>query len=532
VENLWDLLMSRTLQVSESTSTIPRLYFWASLLLLTLLLRTMGECGDPEQSPVPVESVPIAPGQLPPPQEQILTPIPRQFDWMRRTVRSNPLLESLLRLREVTPRLLMSVSLTEEYSDNFFLSDSDPQDVFRTSLNLGTVYRVESGRGFVSLANSLRGSYDIGAGQGTFAFANLSFTAGYELPRLSLSLSESFIRSDEPGEATPIGVRRQRQPFSQNIVSPQLRYALTPTTALTWAYTNTLVWNSSMEQDNTDPSASNLGSVVGNSVTNALSAGLQHWFRRDLSGSVGYLFSLTNSKESGDTQTQAALGDLAYIISPRTTASFRAFGTLIDQHQGTSDASTSGDAQIFGVSFSARRQLTTFLTAFASVGPTVVDRQHRPTRLFANWQVSLDSPIPLTQRTSVSLSTQQSINDTAGDINDVGLVLSQSATLTLTHTVSRDLFASVFANFGRTQMLEDIATDGSTQGQNSQDFTYWSTGASLSYALSRIWSISAAYRYQHRDSDVPSSNIGGTSLGGKYSENRLILSLSAAFPVF
>jgi hypothetical protein len=232
---------------------------------------------------------------------------------MRREVRPNPFLESLLRMREVTPSLLMSISLIEEYSDNFFLSATDPQDEYRTSLNLGTVYRVESGRGFVSLANSLRGSYDIGAGQGTFAFANLSFTAGYELPRLSLSLSESFIRSDEPGEATPIGVRRQRQPFSQNIVSPQLRYALTPTTALTWAYTNTLVWNGSVEQDNTDPSASNLGGVVGNSVTNALSAGLQHWFRRDLSGSVGYLFSLTNSKESGDTQTQAALGDLAYI---------------------------------------------------------------------------------------------------------------------------------------------------------------------------------------------------------------------------
>ena len=134
--------MSRTLQVSESTPTIPRIYFWASLLLLALLLRTIGECSDPEQPPVPVESVPVAPGPLPPPQEQLLTPIPRQFDWMRRTVRSNPLLESLLRLREVTPRLLMSVSLTEEYSDNFFLSDSDPQDVFRTSLNLGTVYRV------------------------------------------------------------------------------------------------------------------------------------------------------------------------------------------------------------------------------------------------------------------------------------------------------------------------------------------------------------------------------------------------------
>jgi hypothetical protein len=307
---------------------------------------------------------------------------------------------------------------------------------------------------------------------------------------------------------------------------------LTPTTALSWAYTNTLVWNGQVERGAMSPSSSDIGGVAGNSVTNAFSAGLQHWFRRDLSGGLGYTYSLTDSDETGDTQLQSALADLAYLISPRTTASFRAFGTLIDQDQGTSDVSTNEDAQIAGVSFGLRRQLTTFLSAFASIGPTVVDRQQRPTRLLANWQISLDGPIPLTQRTNLNLSTQQSVNDTASDINDVGLVLSQSATLTLTHTLSRALLLTVIANIGRTQTLEDIATDDSIQSQSSQDFTYWSTGASLSYAFSRIWSVSAAYRYQHRDSDMPSGNIGDTTLGGKYSENRVILSLSAAFPVF
>jgi hypothetical protein len=426
----------------------------------------------------------------------------------------------------------MSVSLIEEYSDNFFLSDDDPQDVFRTSLGLGTVYRVESGRGFVSLANSLRGSYDTGGGQSTFAFANLSLNAGYELPRWSLSLSESFLRSDEPADATPIAVRRQRQPFSQNIVSPQFRYAVSPITALTGAYTNTLVWNGNVERDNADAAASSLGGVAGNSVTNTVSLGLQHWFRRNLSGSMGYNFSLTNSEDAGDSQAHTASGDLAYIISPRTTASLRASGTLINQHDEDMNVNASGDAQIFGVSVGVRRRLTPFLTAFVSVGPTVVDRQHRPTRLFANWQASLDGPIPLTRRTSMSLSAQQSIQDTAGDINDVGLVLSQSATLTLTHAISRDLLALFFANFGRTETLEDIALDDSSQGQNSQDFTYWSTGASLSYAINRIWSVSMAYRYQHRDSDVPSGSSGDTGIGSSYNENRLILSLSAAFPVF
>jgi putative beta-barrel porin BBP2 len=241
------------------------------------------------------------------------------------------------------------------------------------------------------------------------------------------------------------------------------------------------------------------------------------------------------------------LTDLAYIISPRASALFRAFGTLNDRRGGTSGMLNDGrgetsdvrlekDSRILGASFGVRRQLTTALAAFVSVGPTVVDREDRPTRVFANWQVGLDGAVPITRRTSVGFSTQQSIEDTAGDIDDVGLVWSRSATLTLNYSVSRDLLASMFANVTQTQMLEDIATDVSTQGR---DFTYWSTGVRLSYALTPIWSLSATYRYQHRDSDVSdaTSDVSGdtvdsTTLGGKYKENRVMFSLTAAFPLF
>jgi hypothetical protein len=157
--------MSRTRKVPECTPTIAFTHFWVSLLRMTLLLWTAGEGGYPEQPSASVEPVPVAPGPPSPPQEQLLTPIPTQFDWMRREVRPKPLLEPILQLRQVTPRLPMSMSLIEEYSDHFFLSDTDRQDVSRTSLNLGTVYRVQSGRSFVSLANSMPGSYDVGAGR-------------------------------------------------------------------------------------------------------------------------------------------------------------------------------------------------------------------------------------------------------------------------------------------------------------------------------------------------------------------------------
>jgi opacity protein-like surface antigen len=531
MENPQDCLMFRIHKVPAPTHMMACLSCWVSLLGLVLLLGATGECGEAEPPPPSGESVPVAPGPLPPPQEQILAPIPRQFDWMRRDVRPNPSLESLLRLREVTPRLLMAISLVEEYSDNFFLQDRNAEEEYRTSLNLGTVYRLESGRSFVSLANLLRGSYDVRAGEGNFAFANLALNTGYELPRWSFSLSESFIRSDEPQDAAPTGIRHERRTFSQNIVSPQVRYSLTPTTALTGAYTNTLVWNDEAASDNADTLAGNQAGIEGDSVSHALSAGLQHWFRRNLSSSAGYTFTTIDRQDAADVQSHAVSGDLAYVISPRTTTLARVFGTLTDRGQETAEIRTDEtDSRIFGVNFGVRRQITSALGAFASVGPTVVAREGRPTRVFANWQISLDGAIPLTQRTRLSLSTQQSIQDTAGDIDDVGLVLSQSAGLTLNHAISRDLLASVFATLAREQMLEDITTDVSTE---NRDFTYWSTGVSLSYALSRIWSLSATYRYQHRDSDVPdSSSADGTSLGGKYSENRVILSLTAAFPIF
>jgi opacity protein-like surface antigen len=295
-------------------------------------------------------------------------------------------------------------------------------------------------------------------------------------------------------------------------------------------YTNTLVWNDSTPEANADIAIGNQGSVVGNSVSHAFSAGLQHRFTRDLSGGASYTFSMTNSEEPPDTQSHAASADFAYLIDPRTTVSFRAFGMLIDQSQGTSDVSTSEtNAKIFGTTFGARRQLMTSLAAFVAVGPALVIREGRPTRGFANWQVGLDGALPNTRRTSLSFSTQQSIQDTAGDINDVGLVLSRSATLTLNHSLSHDLLASAFANFSREQVLDDSDTGVSTQ---DQVFTLWNAGVRFSYALSPMWSISGTYRYQRGDSDVPESNVDSTRLGGKYSENRVIFSLTAAFSVF
>ncbi len=526
--------MPHAFKIWEGVHTIACSRLWAIVLLLILLPGTIAICGvteQPEPTPEPVPAIPSPPPPLP---EQILSPIPRQFDWMRREVRPNPALEAVLGLQEVTPRLLMTISLSEEYSDNFFLEERDREEEYRTRLTIGTVYRLESGRSFVSLANSLSGTYDARAEEGNFAFANLALNVGHQLPRLSLALSESFIRSDEVEEARPRGIRRERRTFTTNTVSPQVRYDLTPRTALTGTYTNTLVWNENGERRNGEIAADDQSRIQGDSVSHAFSTGLQHQFSRNLIGSGNYTFTIIDSEQEADTVSHGVAAALGYIINPRTSTSLRAFGTIVDRRDGATGGNRGGigeeDSNIYGLSLGVRRQLTTFLAAFVSVGPTVVSREDRPTRVFAAWQASLDGRLPLTRHSSLSFSTQQSITDTAGDIDDVGLVLSQSATAILNYTVLRNLFASLFANYTRTELLEDIATNVPTQ---DREFTSWSIGATLSYALTPVWSLSVRYQYQRRDSDVPAeATFDGTRLGGSFDENRVIFSLTAAFPIF
>jgi predicted porin len=522
--------MPRALKDIDFTRAIALSSCWGILLFLALLLGTVGECAVTEQPLPSIEPVPVAPGPFPPPQEQILSPIPKQFDWMRREVRPNPRLEAQLGLLEGPPQLFMTLSLSEDFSDNFFLTESNRQPGYRTSMDIGTVYRLASGPSFVSLANTINANYEARSGDKNFGFANLSLNAGYQLPRLSLALSESFIRSDSIEEATPVGVRRGRTPFLSNIITPQVRYDLTRTTAVNFAYTNTLVRNESPEPDSAGTVVSAGSPGLADTTAHSFTAGVQHSFTSALSSNGSYTFTTANSTPGdstttastvvGDTRVHAPSLELSYLFGPRTTGSLRAFGTITDESDGGENS------QFYGVTVGVRRQLTSFLRGYFAVGPTVLDRENRGPRFFPNWQVSLDSPIPLTRQTSLTLSTQQNLTNTATDVQNVGVVLEQSASLTLSHTVSRDLLASLFANYTRTEFLQGT-TGTSTSVQGGTD-NFWSAGAGVSYALTQILSLYAGYRYQRANTTGTTT----TATTDNFDENRITVSLSVAFPLF
>ena len=99
--------------------------------------------------------------------------MPTQFNWLQREAPSNPFLEALLSVYGRT-RFIVSTSLTEEISDNFEQDSSKEGIDARTMVVLGTVYRLDDGQNFVSLANTTNAFYQAGSGESRIGYANLA----------------------------------------------------------------------------------------------------------------------------------------------------------------------------------------------------------------------------------------------------------------------------------------------------------------------------------------------------------------------
>ena len=498
------------------------------LLSLVLILTIMG--GRPDAQTPPQDNLPAltpsiagpdepaltpaVPGPLeivPPPQERLLAPVPPQFNWLQREAPSNPLLEALLSVQGPA-RLVVTTSLTEEVSDNFAHSPGNRRIDSRTGIALGTVYRLDDGQKFVSLANTVRAFYETGTDRVRFGFANLALNAGYQLPPLTFGLTESFIRDDTTAQSATTPLLTAQQNFIRNSISPQVRYDISPLTAATLGYTNTLV----IDEDSNDTS-----------ISHAVTPGISHQFSPNLTGDARYTFTTSDGAATGtgtgtggsESTAHRIAANLGYQLDTETSATLGVFGRLVDR-RGMGER----DSRTYGASIGVRRTLFSTVSLFASIGPTVFKRQGEGEKLRANYQLNLDGPIPLfaTPTLVLTLTTRQSIQDTVGEVNDVGLVLRQDVEARLTYTPMAFFTAALFVTYSRNELLEDVNT-GTTGGGQGRTDNLSSTGVTASYALTSTISLTGTYRYQRRDSNRSENN---------FEENRVTVAVTSTFPIF
>ena len=476
-------------------------------VVIALALATTHRRCLAQEAPAPSRpiTVPLRPPSSP--SDSILSPIPQQFEWMQRVVPSNPLLESLAGFQDVENRLSFSLTLSGEYNDNFrggedAFADEGSDDNIRTALTLGTLYYRERKReartqSFLSLANTISGTYDTIDEDAQIGFTNLALNTGYTGPRFSLAVSDNLVLDDDRFGYTN-GLADDRRRFFTNNFNPQMQYLLSRLSSMTFSYANRIVVD--LEEDDID------------SISHSIAPGFRYRFSRFMEGRISYTLRYIDSQARNNEGLSHNIDtNLDWIFSANTNFLF-GLGVLIRE-----------ESHSVRLSAGFSRQLSALWSLAVSVGPSYVSRttqdngtEDESQDIYMNWNASLNGKIA--SQTSLTLTTSQFINDTSGEVVDQGLVLRSSAVLSLGHAFTPNLHSTLSISYGRNDPLGDSASNDPSVSSEDNQFIIASLGGT--YALTSQLLLSLRYQYEQRFSDDEADD---------FQRNRVMLALSAAF---
>jgi hypothetical protein len=229
-------------------------------------------------------------------------------------------------------------------------------------------------------------------------------------------------------------------------------------------------------------------------------------------GRFGYTFTYTDEENIEPSLAYAVSADLGYTVSRTLDLTFQLFG------EGIGRGDDGEDSDLGGATIGARYRLRSGLGLFVAAGAAVFNEEDEATELFPIWEAGLDGTWQITRNTSLTFNTDQGIENTDNEVDNVGVVLRQTVGLRLAHTFSQRIQLSLFANFTHTEVLA-----GTEEADEGLEQNFWSTRANILYTLSPRWSLVAEYSYRLRDSNQNEDD---------FDENRVIITLSYNFSVF
>jgi hypothetical protein len=435
---------------------------------------------------------PFVPPQPPPPSQ---TRIPGAFD------------PSII--PPGAPRFTFSTSITlsEQWTDNFFLESGDKTENFRTSLQvgLGLLMNLPNTQG--SISTTLGGSYDTAVDDEQFSFFP-SFTASVHHtfnPRLSLTVSDTFRRDDDPWVADPNGLRTEREAFMSNVFSVSLNWLIDI------FQTQFYYRNSFFISDDTT-----FSHIIGGNVSMPVGA------LNRLTGGYEFTYRDTTSNDNVS-DSDSRIGNRVYASFSRQIGTFTTAGASSSFSWITSSDDSD---RIFNFSLFAAHGIPAGFSVSGSIGYTLFDSDDasEPTHLGS---VSLTGSYRFA-RGIVSVGFFQDARQTSDEGEDFGIYATRGAFASFTYSFTPFLSGGIDARYTRNEPL-----DGGGATSNSR--TIFSAGANLSWSITHWLSLSLDYRYIDRDSDND-TRIGSNSFQptaqqqlNNSTENRATATLSARF---
>jgi len=400
------------------------------------------------------------------------------------------------------PRFLFTPSLTlaEQWTDNFFLVDRGRTENFRTSLALGLALLINLPNTQGSISTSLAAAYDTAPDTENVNFfpefhatVNHTFT-----PRLNLVVTEDFRRGDDPLFADPNGLRRNREDFITNTLSVSLNWLVDIFRAQIY-YRNLLFFSDSSDT---------ISHIIGGNVSMPVGA------LNTLTG--GYEFSWHDTSANTDTFSNRVYG-----IFSRQIGTF----TNVGLSSSFSWIHSSNDSTLFNISVIASHGIPGGISVSGSVGYGLFDSStaSRPTHLFT---ASLNASY-LLPRGIITVGVFQDVRQTAEEGQDFGLVTTRAARGSFSYPITPFINGTIHAEYSRNEPLESSS--------NIPSSSILTAGADLSWHITRWLSATLAYLYIDRKSDRDTrigSNpieINQNTFLQNSTENRATLTITATF---
>jgi hypothetical protein len=413
-----------------------------------------------------------------------------------------------------------TISLSEEYTDNFNLTERDTQSNFRSTVSPGLRLLINSAFTKGTIAYTFSPAHDSATEDLRFFHSLLGQVTWEANPLWTISLADTFTRSDQPLQADRLGLRQERQTFTTNTFAATSDYRIAGI-----ATRQSYQLSTFSDEDGGKTTSHSLAAAATLPLyeTNALTLGYDYLTSETsggADGSGGGFAGATGGDASGHQFTASATRQLTRLRVVGVKGSY-AFRTLTDDLGDT-------DYRLWNVSVFTNYTLQDRLTITGSLGAsglTVDSGSRSGPNFFSTTSVSY-----LFGRAVASLTVDQGFSETFAGGQDFGVVETRGLTGTFTYPFT-PLLSGTLTGFYRENKTTGVGNVGDGTGANQENES-WGGTATLTFKLRRNVLMDVSYSYLKQGATegggqtVTTSQSGGQ---GGYVENRVRAAINVSF---
>lgn len=393
-----------------------------------------------------------------------------------------------------------SVAFSEEYSDNFQITSTNKISNFRSTITPGLLVGINGPRTRGTVSANLGVTQDSINSFGDFGFFPVLSAAVKHAfdPRLSVSLVDTFVRSDEPALANQFGLQQQRQTFTSNTLGLSADWLLD--LVATQAYYQLLTFSGT-----TDTVSQILGADIGVPLGALMT--VKAGYELSHSNTTG-----TTSNQSIGTASNETTGNLVWASIARQIGPLRAVGISTSYQLQTLDST-----RIWNVSLFTAYELPGRLSLSGSLGYSALTSDSGDfSTVTSNTSASYRFG-----KAVIAVALLQDFNQTFLQGENFGITLTRSYTGTFGYALTPFIDTSLRASYSENEFT---GIGNSTGSPNTKAFT---AGASLAWRI-RPW-LTTGLDYTYTRYDSGTSSNGAATVNGPATENRVSIRATASF---